>query len=283
MWRSLAVFCALAVIAAGCGGQQLGRKIIECGLPTASASTTLILTAQAVPSADFLPCVEALRPGWQFEHVLARNDQAFFTIDSDRMGNDFLRVTLLSSCDVGAAREVESDESGATLSIEVLEERTDFVIVVVPVADRHLAYATSLAALFTGDVIKGRRVVGAVDDSDDPISVKIASAHAAGRPVVVVDDVDVDSASVSLRRVGGDEDSGLSFEGALEEIEDDVDSPLYRARWFYEFPGGCIRYDIDADGEGAQSVAFDVARAIGMYPMEELQQIARDAGYRMFE
>ncbi len=70
---------------------------------------------------------------------------------------------------------------------------------------------------------------------------------------------------------------------ALDEIEDDADDPLYRARWFYEFTGGCVRYDFDAEGEGAQSVDRDVAAAIGMYPMEALRELAREAGYRGFE
>ncbi len=70
---------------------------------------------------------------------------------------------------------------------------------------------------------------------------------------------------------------------SLEEIEDDVEESVYKARWFYTFESGCIRYDIDAKGEGAQTVKSDVARAIGMYPMEELYEFARQAGYRGFE
>lgn len=283
MRRLVVVICAVALLSAACGEQQLGRRIVACESPSNALGTAMILTAQAVPGADFIPCIEALRPGWRFEHVQARSGQAFFTLDSDRMGVDFLRVTLLASCDVGAAQEVDSDEPEATLSIEVLEERTDFVVVVIPVAERHRSYATSVAALFTGDVIKGQRVIAALDDSDQSIADKVASAHGMGRPVVIIDDVEVDTATVSLRRVGGDEESAMSYSAALEEIEDDVDNPAYRARWFYEFRGGCIRYDIDAEGEGAQSVRRDVARAIGMYPMEELRKLARDAGYRGFE
>ena len=131
--------------------------------------------------------------------------------------------------------------------------------------------------------VNGREIVANLDESDQPISEKIASAHSAGNPVVVIDDAEVDTETVSLRRVGDDEDSGLDFDEALEEIEDDVEEPVYEARWFYTFDGGCVRYDIDAKGEGAQSVKTDVARAIGLYPMEELYELARQAGYRGFE
>jgi hypothetical protein len=131
--------------------------------------------------------------------------------------------------------------------------------------------------------VNGREITAALDESDRAISEKIASAHAGGVPVIIVDDAEVDTETVSLRRAGGDEDSGLDFDAALAEMEGDVDDPVYKARWFYTFEGGCIRYDIDAEGEGAQSVKSDVARAIGMYPMEELYELARQAGYRGFE
>jgi hypothetical protein len=283
MRRLIAVTCAVALLAVACGEQQLGRRIVECEGPSRSIETSFLLTAQAVPGADFIPCVEALRPGWEFKHVQARSGQAFFTLDSDRMGDGFLRVTLLPSCDIGAAHEVESDEPGTTLSIEVLEERTEFIVVVIPVAERHHSYAISVASLLTDDIIKRRSVEVALDDSDKPIADKIASAHAQGHPVVIIDDAEVATTTVSLRRVGEDEESGLSYSAALEEIEDDVSSSLYRARWFYTFRGGCVRYDIDAEGDGAQSVDDDIADAIGLYPMEEMRKLAREAGYRGFE
>ncbi len=283
MRRTIVVVCVIVVFAAGCAEQQLGRKVPECDLSRVDASTTVILMAQSVPGTDFLPCVVALLPGWDFEDVRARSDQSFFTLDSDRMGDDFLRVTLLPSCEVGAATTADTDESGTELSIEVLEERSELVVVILPVAERHQAYAAIVAALMNGNTVKGRFVAAGIDDSLSSASERIASAHKAGRPVVIVDDSDVATATISLRLPGEDEQSSLSTTEALNEIEDDADDPLYRARWFYTFPGGCVRYDFDAEGEGAQSVDRDVAAAIGMYPMEELRELAREAGYRGFE
>jgi len=271
------------VLSVGCGEQELGRRIVECDGPSQALGTSVILTAQAVPGTEYIPCVEALRPGWQFEHVEARSGQAYFTLHSDRMGMEFLRVTLLPSCDIGAARSVASDERDVDLSVEVLEENADFAVVVIPVADRHHNYSVSVVAHLMSESIRGREITATLDESDAPISEKVASAHAAGAPVIIIDDVEVDTETVSLRRVGGDEDSGLDFDEAVAEIAGDVDDPVYKARWFYTFDGGCIRYDIDAEGEGAQSVKSDVARAIGLYPMEELYELARQAGYRGFE
>ncbi len=283
MRRLVFAGCVLALLSVGCGEQQLGQRIVACEGLSQEIGTSGILTAQAVPGTEYIPCVDALRPGWQFEHVQARSGQAYFTLDSDRMGMEFLRVTLLPSCDIEAARPVTSDERDVDLSIEVLEENADFAVVVVPVAARHHNYAVSVVAHLMSESVRGRDISATLDESDAPISEKIASAHAAGAPVIIIDDVEMDTETVSLRRVGDDEDSGLDFDEAFDEIEDDVDNPVYKARWFYTFESGCIRYDIDAEGEGAQTVKSDVARAIGMYPMEGLYEFARQAGYRGFE
>jgi len=283
MRRLVFAGCILALLSAGCAGQQLGRRIVECDGSSQALGTSIILTAQAVPGTEYIPCVDALRPGWQFEHVEARSGQAYFTLNSDRMGLDFLRVTLLPSCDIGAATEVTSDEGDVTLSIEVLEENDDYAVVVIPVANRHHNYAVSVVAHFMSESVNGRDIAATLDESERPISEKVSSAHAAGTPVIIIDDVEVETETVSLRRVGDDEDSGLDFDAALAEMEDDVDDPVYEARWFYTFEDGCVRYDIDAKGEGAQTVKSDVARAIGLYPMEEIYKLARQAGYRGFE
>jgi hypothetical protein len=283
MRRLVVAACVLALLSTGCGEQQLGRRVVECEGPTQVLNPSSILVAQAVPGTEYIPCVDALRPGWGFEHVQARSGQAYFTLDSDRMGEEFLRVTLLPSCDIGAATEVRSDEGNVTFSVQVLEENDDFAVVVIPVAERHHNYAVGVVAHLMSESINGREVSATLDESDRPISQKISSAHAAGTPVIIIDDVEVDTETVSLRRVGEDEESGLDFDAALAEMEDDVEDPVYRARWFYTFERGCIRYDIDAEGEGAQTVKTDVARAIGLYPMEEIYELARQAGYRGFE
>ena len=283
MRRLVLAACVLGILSVGCGEQQLGRRVVECEGPSQALGTSIILTAQAVPGTEYIPCVDALRPGWEFEHVQARSGQAYFTLDSDRMGMEFLRVTLLPSCDIGAATEVTSDEGNVTLSVEVLEENDDFAIVVIPVADRHHNYSVGVVAHLMSESINGREISATLDESERPISEKISSAHAAGIPVIIVDDVEVDTETLSLRRPGEDEESGLDFDAALAEMDDDVEDPVYRARWFYTFEGGCVRYDIDAEGEGAQTVKTDVARAIGLYPMEELYELARQAGYRGFE
>jgi len=283
MRRLIMFVCVASLVLSACGEQQLGRRIVECEGPAQSLSASTILTAQAVPGTEYIPCLEALRPGWHPNHVEAKSGQAYFTIDSDRMGLEFLRVTLLPSCDVGSAVQAPSDEGGVTYWVDVIEEDTEVAIVVIPVAARHHNYATLVVARLMSESMRGRNVVAALDESDRGISEKVAAAHGSGRQVIIVDDAEVDTETVSLRLIGDDEEAGLEFEEAVEEIEDDAEEPAYEARWFYTFDDGCVRYDIDAEGEGAQSVRRDIAQAISLYPMAEIYELARDAGYKGFE
>lgn len=283
MRRLIMFVCVASLVLAACGEQALGRRMLECDGPEQSLSASTVLTAQAVPGTEYIPCVEALRPGWHPNHVQAKSGQAYFTIDSDRMGLEFLRVTLVPSCDLGAAVEAPSDESGVTYWTDVIEEDTEVAIVVIPVAARHHNYATLVVARLMSESMRGRDVVATLDESDRGISEKVAAAHGSGQQVIIIDDAEVDTETVSLRLIGDEEEAGLEFEEAVEEIEDEADEPVYRARWFYTFEDGCVRFDIDAEGEGAQSVQRDVAQAIGLYPMEEIYELARDAGYGGFE
>ena len=63
----------------------------------------LILMAQAVPSATFVPCLLGLPAGWSFAGEDVRSGRASFWLDSDRAGPGALTVTLTPSCDVRGA------------------------------------------------------------------------------------------------------------------------------------------------------------------------------------
>ncbi len=82
-----------------------------------------------------------------------------------------------------------------------------------------------------------------------------------------------------MRRAGRDPESGLTLEEALDEVADDLGDPVYRAEWFHTFNGGCIVYRFDAKGIGSEMIALEVLEAIGFYPLAELREGARQAGY----
>jgi threonyl-tRNA synthetase len=86
--------------------------------------------------------------------------------------------------------------------------------VLVPVADRHLDYARSVA-----DKLRARSVRVEVDDSDNTMGAKIRHHQLQKVPyMLVVGDKEVESDSVSVRRRSGEETRGV----AVEEFVSDV-------------------------------------------------------------
>jgi len=72
----------------------------------------VVLMAQAVPTAAFLPCVRLMPVGWQLTEFEIRNGRSRFTLDSDRHGVAAVTVVLSESCEVRGATEVPSDQVG---------------------------------------------------------------------------------------------------------------------------------------------------------------------------
>ena len=88
--------------------------------------------------------------------------------------------------------------------------------VVVPVADRHLAYASDVAARLG---IEGLRVD--VDRSGETVGEKIRRAMVSKAPaVLVVGDSDAGAGTVGVRLLGGDEERGVPLADALTRLVD---------------------------------------------------------------
>jgi hypothetical protein len=73
---------------------------------------SVVLMAQAVPSAPVLPCLRQLPTGWRFAELDVRNGAAEFTLASDRAGPRAVIVRLTATCDVTGASAGNSDEPG---------------------------------------------------------------------------------------------------------------------------------------------------------------------------
>jgi hypothetical protein len=70
----------------------------------------VILMAQSVPTASWVPCLRMALPlGWSFHHLDARNELARFWLDSDRDGDKAIEVRLAASCDTAGTTEIVSD------------------------------------------------------------------------------------------------------------------------------------------------------------------------------
>ena len=74
------------------------------------ATNAVILMAQSVPTATWVPCLRSALPlGWTFHHLDARNDVSVFSLDSDRDGQQAIKVRLEDSCNTSGATEIPSD------------------------------------------------------------------------------------------------------------------------------------------------------------------------------
>ncbi len=88
--------------------RNLGAYAPGCG-----TGHSMILGAQAVPSAALLPCIAALPAGWNIGGADIASGQSSFWLDSDRAGPRAVTVTLTATCDTSGARQIPSDQPGA--------------------------------------------------------------------------------------------------------------------------------------------------------------------------
>jgi hypothetical protein len=108
---------ALLAVVAGLGTSGCSRDASATTvLPTCAdaedglASHAVVLMAQSVPSATWVPCMRTALPlGWSFYHLDARNGSSRFWLNSDRDGDLAIEVRLEPSCDTAGATEIPSD------------------------------------------------------------------------------------------------------------------------------------------------------------------------------
>ena len=113
----LATACLLL---AGCAGGSLdGGDFLRAHEPACryqgrDGTPTVLLMAQAVPSATQLPCVDLLPSGWVVSDLFVRNGRARFALDSDRVGMHAVQVVLERTCQFEGDKvtRVPSDHPG---------------------------------------------------------------------------------------------------------------------------------------------------------------------------
>jgi hypothetical protein len=106
------VLALLALLAAGCvntGPVDVGQEP-TCTSPPGTVRRGLLIMAQAVPEAQWLPCIRTIPPGWDFTEIRPRDGQASLFFNSDRDGVHALTVLLRPSCDLTGATAVPSEQ-----------------------------------------------------------------------------------------------------------------------------------------------------------------------------
>ncbi len=122
-----AVFSAALLLPSGPPGVQA---------PGCATGHAMILVAQAVPSAAFLPCIAALPPGWTPGDAEIASGRATFVLNDDaaqepagplavrigsgqtgsgQTGPAAVTITLAATCDASGARQIRSGQPGLRL------------------------------------------------------------------------------------------------------------------------------------------------------------------------
>jgi membrane-associated phospholipid phosphatase len=97
--------------------------------PICGTGHSMILSAQAVPSAALVPCVATLPSGWHIGGINGADivsGRARFWLDSDQAGTHAVTVTLSATCDVAGAQQVPSDQPGTRRFERPLSLRPQF-------------------------------------------------------------------------------------------------------------------------------------------------------------
>ena len=111
-WGPVLLALAALLVLPGCTrvGGTLSSELVACkegdeGTP----SNGVVLMAQAVPSASWVPCLEGMPLGWYFADMDVDRGTARFWLDSDRDGMHAIEVRLTRSCGTSGATEIPSD------------------------------------------------------------------------------------------------------------------------------------------------------------------------------
>lgn len=278
--RLLLTILALGLLVAGCG--RLGLGLPSCDTPAANPDGAAVISLQAVPTADYAPCVRSLKLGW---------DEVEFDVESGRVAleigrefEQFLTITLTESCDIGDAVEVPSGMDGISRYDDVTEVTDEVLVTIVPDGERARIHSNTLVRdLGSGIRIEDRTLKLDVDeDIDYSVRSRVNKALFEDDFVWIIGDIDIDEGTVEVRSTpDGEGARGLSINDALDRMEDMSQDVSYKGQWYFVFEGGCITYDFDAEGTVAGTIAGDVAESIGFYPNAELRQTARNAGYEI--
>lgn len=111
--RRLGPLLAAGVVLSGPG--FAGCASVTPTVPSCTSVVRLVLVAQSVPSAAYVPCVAELPTGWQVTAFRAERGRTTLSLLSDRAQGRAVQVRLTDGCDVqGATTEPARTPGGRT-------------------------------------------------------------------------------------------------------------------------------------------------------------------------
>ncbi|MGN6795258.1 MAG: phosphatase PAP2 family protein [Streptosporangiaceae bacterium] len=118
-WGARRIFLAVAVVLVAALALVISVPAIGPAdnlgtyAPTCGTGHSMILSAQAVPSAATVPCIAALPSGWTVGGADITSGRSRFWLNSDQAGDQALTVTLTAACDTSGAERIPSDQPGS--------------------------------------------------------------------------------------------------------------------------------------------------------------------------
>ena len=275
MKRMLALV-AVALLATSCGA--LGREYPTCDFTFFDVPGSIVMEAQALPEAAFGPCLHDLEPGWEYHHMQHESGRVHFWLDSDRIGDRFVEVTMTDSCDVRGAVAGPSPEPSIERFIVTDEGFHPIKVVIVPLTEAAHHYAASVGVDLAGVSVRGRPLQLELAAVGSP-ETNIREALTDGAFVIAADDTDMRQRTVQVRvPVAGEIDADLELDDAIERITHNVEEGSYEATWYHVFEGGCVTFEFDAEGQGVETLLHDVDSTIGFTDLAALRARAEEEG-----
>jgi len=112
--RLLLLAATGVVLLTGCAEPvSLGSDELACrNGEEAGPANGVVLMAQAVETASWVPCLDTVPLGWHMSDVQIGDGSGRFWLDSDRDGVRAIEVALTASCATRDATEIPSDRDG---------------------------------------------------------------------------------------------------------------------------------------------------------------------------
>jgi hypothetical protein len=119
----LTVAAVGAVLLTGCvqTGSLAGRELACRAGGDGEPANGVVLMAQAVETAAWVPCLDTVPLGWHLSDVQVRDGSGRFWLDSNRGGDRAIEVALTPACRTGKATEIPSDRDGVRRLEQVSE------------------------------------------------------------------------------------------------------------------------------------------------------------------
>lgn len=241
-----------------------------------------MLEVQSVPGSAYVSCINGLKTGWDYRHLEARSGRSVYWLNSDRLGDSFVTVESVLSCDIGDATRSDFYDSPIQHFKDVVSETTvDIVLVPEGFSEMTRSYATGIKAKLEATEIKGRNTEAPISISGEPTAARVSRAAATGAHVITMSVRDAEEGTLTLILSGQQQEYEGDLEHVIDAIEDVETQSSYRGNWYFVFEGGCVVYTFDAEGPGVDTIERDIDQALGLYDAGALRQVARDMGYNL--